>query len=152
MAIRSKDSPLMPQLSPLAQALPHALPACANARLALFALRRMGAHGLADAPAASAILNGFGVNFRRPLMLLRAFMHDMAANSAAAVQIAPCCCARMTIAEAALIAILARVETDPGAARLLLGDLLSLRRPDGVLASAAALAVAFADAGRPIGG
>ena len=125
MAIRSKDSPLMTQLSPLAHALPHGLPACANARLALFAIRRMGAHGLADAPAASAILNGFGLHFRRPLMLLRAFMHDMATNSAAAVQIAPCCCLRMTSAESALVAILARVETDPASARLLLGG------PDG---------------------
>ena len=31
--------------------LPHALPLCENARIALFAMRRMGANGLADPPA-----------------------------------------------------------------------------------------------------
>ena len=29
--------------------LAHPLPVCANARILLFAIRRMGAHGLADA-------------------------------------------------------------------------------------------------------
>jgi len=134
----------------LAHALPHATPLCANARLALFAIRRMGAHGLADAPVASAFVAGFGIAFRRPLVLMRAFMHEMAATSAAPVQIAPCCCVRMTPAENALLTALARAETHPDTARLLLGDLLGLRRPDAILATATTLARAFADAGRPI--
>ena len=54
--------------------------------------------------------------------------------------------------EAALIDVLARAGTEPEVAHLLLADLLGTRRADGVLASAAALAAAFADAGRPIGG
>ena len=33
---------------------------CANARVALFAMRRMGAHGLADARAAHALFTAFG--------------------------------------------------------------------------------------------
>ena len=53
-------------------ALPHTLPACPNARVALFAFRRMGAHGLADARAAHALFTAFGESFRRPLMLVRA--------------------------------------------------------------------------------
>jgi hypothetical protein len=133
-----------------ANPLPHAFPACPNARLALFAIRRMGAHGLADAPAATALFKGFGIGFRRPLTLMRAFLHEMAASATLPVQIAPCCCARMTAAESALLTTLARAEAAPETARLLLGDLLGLRRPDAVLATASAVAAAFADCGRPI--
>ncbi len=42
------------------------------------------------------------------------------------------------------------VLTAPDIAALLLGDLLGIRRPDGVLASIAAVSAAFADEGRPI--
>jgi len=133
-------------------ALPHRMSACANARAALFAARRMGAHGLSDARAAHALFTAFGPEFRRPLMLLRALMADLAGSANTSIAIAPCCCGRMTASEAALIAILARAETQPGSARLLLADLLDARRVDGVLASAAAVSAAFADAGRPISG
>ncbi|MDB5705415.1 MAG: hypothetical protein JWN66_2531 [Sphingomonas bacterium] len=134
------------------QMLPHAMPACPNGRLALFAIRRMGAHGLADAHAAHAMLNGFGESFRRPLVLMRALMADLAGSAAGNIAIAPCCCMRMTAAESAVLTILAQVETAPEKAQLLLADLLGIRRVDGVLASAAALSAAFADAGRPISG
>lgn len=131
-------------------ALPHQLPNCSNARIALFAMRRIGGHGLADARAAHAMLTAFGENFRRPLTLIRALMADMASVSAGQISIAPCCCARMTHAESALLTVLSRVEIAPETARLLLADLLGIRRVDGVLASAAAVAMAFADEGRPI--
>jgi hypothetical protein len=130
--------------------LPHPLPPCENARIALFAMRRMGAHGLADARAAHTMVTAFGQSFRRPLVLLRALMADLAATSAGTIAIAPCCCARATPAEAAMLSILARIETAPETARLLMADLLGVRRVDGVLASAAAVAAAFADEGRPI--
>ena len=130
--------------------LPHLLPLCPNARLALFAMRRIGAHGLTDARAAHALFTGFGQSFRRPLVLLRALMADLAATATGPIAIAPCCCARMTTGEAAMLTVLARVETAPDAARLLLADLLGVRRADGVLASAAAVAMAFADEGRPV--
>lgn len=133
-------------------ALPHTLPECANARLALFAIRRIGAHDLADARAAHAMLTGFGQGFRRPLILMRAMMAELAATSATPISIAPCCCARMTPAEGALLTILARVESAPESARFLMADLLGLRRVDGALTSAAAVAAAFADGGRPIAG
>ncbi len=138
-------------LAPATQALPHILPECANARIALFAIRRIGAHGLTDARAAHVMMTTFGSAFRRPLTLIRAFMADMAASSATPISIAPCCCPRMTPAEQALITILTRVETAPEAARLLMADLLGLRRVDGILTIAAAVTAAFADAGRPIG-
>lgn len=133
-------------------ALPHALPGCANARVALFAMRRMGGHGLADARAAHALFTAFGLEFRRPLMLMRAMMVDIAATATGTIAIAPCCCARMTPAEAALLTVLARVEIAPAMARLLMADLLGVGRVDGVLASAAAVSAAFADAGRPVTG
>ncbi len=130
--------------------LPHALPECKNARIALFAMRRMGANGLADARAAHTLFTAFGQNFRRPLVLLRALMADLAGASSGTIAIAPCCCARMTPAEAAMLTIIARVEVAPEAARLLMADLLGVRRVDSVLASAAAVAAAFADEGRPV--
>ncbi len=130
--------------------LPHALPPCENARITLFAMRRMGAHGLADARASHTMFTAFGQGFRRPLVLLRALMADLAGTSAGTIAIAPCCCARMTPAESAMLSVLARVETAPETARYLMADLLGVRRIDGVLASAAAVAAAFADEGRPI--
>lgn len=134
----------------LANALPAPIPTDPAARLLLFGFRRMGAHGLDDARAAHAFVSTFGEGFRRPLMLMRAFMADCAGIASAQIAIAPCCCARATPAELAVVAALVRVETRPESTRLLLGDLLSVRRPDTVVASAAALAAAFADAGFPI--
>jgi hypothetical protein len=56
----------------------------------------------------------------------------------------------MTAAEAALMTILSQMETAPQKAQFLMTDLLGVRRVDSVLASAAAVAAAFADEGRPI--
>ena len=133
-----------------ASLLPHAVPPCPNARLALFAMRRMGARGLSDAPATHAMITGFGESFRRPLVLMRAFMADLASAAQCPIAIAPCCCGRMTPAESILLTVLARTETAPETAHFLLADLLGLRHADGVLASATAVTQAFADAGRPI--
>jgi hypothetical protein len=135
----------------LAAALPHRLPACPNARLALFAIRRMGAHGLHDAQAAGAMIDAFGQDFRRPLVVMRALMADVSSSAATSIAIAPCCCPRVTAAEHALLTVIAEAETRSDRAHLLLADLLGIRRVDGVLASAAAVAAAFADEGRPIG-
>lgn len=134
----------------IATALPHLLPGCTNARLALFAIRRMGAHGLDDAAAAHALFTGFRRGFLGPLLLTRALMAELATTAAGPIAIASCCCPRMTAAEGVLLSVLARAETEPDAARLLLADLLSVRRADGALATAAALAAAFADEGRPV--
>lgn len=128
----------------------HPAPRCPNARLALFAIRRMGSNGLADARAAQAVFGAFHGDFRRPLILLRVLMNELAETAAGTITIAPCCCCRMTSAESALLTVIARVETQPDSAHLLLSDLLGSRRVDAVLASAAAVAASFADAGRPI--
>ncbi|MFN3674645.1 MAG: DUF6628 family protein [Sphingomonas pseudosanguinis] len=140
----------MAETTTLATALPHTLPACPHARIALFAIRRMGAHGLSDARAAHTLFTVFGQDFRRPLILMRTLMADLASHASGQIAIAPCCCARMTAAEAALMTILAQMEVAPDKARFLMSDLLGVRRIDGVLASAAAVSAAFADEGRPI--
>ena len=131
-------------------ALPHTAPPFENARVALFAIRRLGAHGLSDASAAHAFVIAFGKGFRRPLNLARSMMADIAATSTMSISIASCCCPRVTASEQALLTIIARVEHDRKSALSLMADLLGHDRIDGVLASVAAVATAFADEGRPV--
>ncbi len=133
-------------------ALPHSLPTTMPARILLLAIRRMGTHGLADAVAANSFVSTFGAGFRRPLTLARAFMAELAATSIVTIPIAPCCCARMTWAESAIITAIGHAERRPDVAQLLLADLMAQRRADAILMSAAALSAAFADAGLPLGG
>lgn len=134
----------------LGNLLPRLQPEDPAARLLLFGIRQLGAHGLGDAAAAHAFITAFGKGFRRPLLLLRTLMAEMSAASAGPIQIAPWCCARMTASEGGLIEVIASVERDCERARLLLSDLLGIRRVDSVLATAQALANAFADAGMPV--
>jgi hypothetical protein len=141
---------MRPAPSPIAETLPHPLPEAPEARLTLFAIRRMGAFGLGDAQTATVFVNAFGQAFRRPLVLMRTFMGEIAATASGPIAIAPCCCMRMTQAEHALLTILARAERHPESARLLLADLLGVRRVDAVLATAATVAGAFADIGHPL--
>jgi hypothetical protein len=143
-------SPVSPSL--VAEALPHPLPEANADRLLLLAIRRMGAHGLHDAVAANTFLSAFGNGFQRPLVLARAFMAELAATSTTTIPIAPCCCGRMTWAEATILSAIGQAERRPDVARLLLADLMAQRRADAIAASAAALSAAFADAGLPLGG
>lgn len=136
----------------VSEALPYRLPETMAARILLLAIRRMGAHGLNDAVAANSFLSAFGAGFRRPLLLTRAFMAELAATSTTTIPIAPCCCARMTWAEEAMLTAIGHAERRPEIARLLLADLMAQRRADAITASAAALSAAFADAGMPVGG
>lgn len=143
----------MPDPSPaaaIAHPLPHILPEDDNTRLALFAIRRLGAHGLGDALAAHCFMTRFGSGFRRPLVLMRALMHELAITATQPIAIAPCCCPRTTPSEAALLAVLSRASSAPCTAWLLLADQLGARDVGAVLACAEAVAAAFADAGRPI--
>jgi len=135
---------------PVAEALPHGLPADAGSRLLLLAIRRIGAHGLNDAVAANTFVNTFGTGFRRPLVLMRSFMAELAATATTTIAIAPCCCSRMTWAEQSLVAAVSHAERRPDRARLLLADVLAERRSDAITATAAALSAAFADGGMPL--
>ena len=130
--------------------LPHAAPASPYRRLLLFAIRRMAAGGIADAHAAHAIFTGFGLTYRRPLMLLRALMAEVSRVSAVQLKVAPCCCPRMTTDEAMLLDLIGEAPTSPRDVHRALGDLLHVRGCLGVLASAEAVANAFADLGMPL--
>lgn len=134
----------------LTHPLPRPLPEQDASRLFLFAVRRMGAHGLNDAHVAGAFMTNFGAGSRRPLIAMRVMMNEMAATASTPITIAPCCCARMTSAEAALVDIISQIAHQPRTAHLLLADLLGNRRVDGVLATMALVASAFSDVGRPL--
>jgi len=130
--------------------LPHAAPASPYRRLLLFAIRRMAAGGIADAHAAHAFFTGFGVGYRRPLVLLRALMTELSRVSTARLSVAPYCCARMTREENILLRSIALAQADPRTAHDELRRLLHVRSCIGVLSSGQAVAGAFADFGMPL--
>jgi hypothetical protein len=134
----------------LAAALPVLQPEDAGARLLLFGIRQMGAHGLHDACTAHAFVTAFGKGFQRPLVLLRALMAEMSAASAGPIQIAPWCCPRMTGPEATLLEVIGGIRTHPARALMLLADLLGIRDATSIGFTAHALANAFADLALPL--
>lgn len=96
--------------------LPLPLPNGRMERTVLFALRRMAAHGVRDANAAWLMLDLFGVRFRRPLVLLRAFLLELAHASHGPIRIAPCCTPRMTADEELMLQALFGSANDIAAA------------------------------------
>lgn len=72
-------------------------------RITLLLVRRMAAHGIDDAHATQAAFGFFGLGYRRPLILLRAMLVEMARASNRRIRISPCCHFRMTEDEAMLI-------------------------------------------------
>lgn len=130
--------------------LPHPLPTEGNSRLLLFAMRRVAAHGLDDAHAAHALLCTFGMSFRRPLVLLRALMAETSRIAHRRILVAPCCCPRMTDAEATILAAIRIARSEPRQAHRDLAALLGVHNCLGTLSSAQALAQAFEDLGKPL--
>jgi hypothetical protein len=143
------ESPMRPT-EPSPALLPHAAPASPYRRLLLFAIRRMAAGGIADANAAHAIFTGFGLGYRRPLVLLRALMAELSRVSTAKLTVAPCCCARMTRDEAMLLDLIAEAPFRPEQVHSAMTGLLHVRSCLGALTSAEAVASAFADLGMPL--
>nr|WP_047167178.1 DUF6628 family protein [Sphingomonas sp. Y57] len=133
-----------------ASLLPHGAPEGSGALLFLQTVRRMGIGGLGDAYAASLLIGTFGLSFRRPLVLSRALMAELARASQRSIMIAPSCCCRMTIAESILLVAVATARDQPAAAHRRLCQLCGVDRALGILSSAQAVAQAFADLGRPI--
>lgn len=133
-----------------ARLLPHNAPEETGARILLQAVRRIGVGGLNDAYAASLLMGAFGMSFRRPLVLVRAMMSELARASNRSIMIAPSCCCRMTIAEMLLLRILSEAREDPRRAHGLIGELCGVEQAFGILSSAQAVAQAFDDLGRPI--
>lgn len=134
----------------LATLLPQPMPASPNRQLLLFGIRRLAAYGLNDAHAAHALLIGFGRGFRRPLVLLRALMAELSFASTQRLTVAPCCCPRLTQAEASLIDVIVDARADPRAAHAILVGLMRVPHALGALSSAQAVGQAFADLGRPL--
>ncbi|HTG39725.1 DUF6628 family protein [Sphingomonas sp.] len=139
-----------PTLDTLSTTLPHLQPSDPAARLILFGIRQMGAQGLQDAAASHAFMTAFGVDFRRPLLLLRTLMHEMSLRAARPIQIAPWCCPRMTAAEATLVDALRGIEENPRRSAFLLADLIGVRDAAGIACAAQCVVAAFNDLGLPL--
>ena len=133
-----------------ASLLPHSAPRDSGARLFLLGVRRMGVGGLHDAHAANMMIGAFGLSFRRPLVLLRALMAELARASHETILIAPACGCRMTTAESLLLGAVARAIEKPRLAHDIFRRLCGIEEAAGIVSSAQALAQAFADLGRPI--
>ena len=130
--------------------LPLALPEERMQRLTLIALRRMAAHGIHDAQAALILFNHFGINFRKPLVLLRAFIAELSQCSARNITIAPCCAMRMTTDEGRMVGVLATAATNPRIAARHLRLLANSSAISAPLSTAAAFSEALADLGQPL--
>ena len=139
----------MPETVQQATLLRH-VPACHNARLLIYSIRRIAEGGLNDAFAANAMLSLFGARSRRPLLLLRALMAEMARSSQRQIIVAPCCCRMMTAPERELLMIITSAQDRPRFAHARISHLLGVEHALGVLSSAQALAQAFHDLGRPL--
>jgi hypothetical protein len=142
----------MEQPQPVAQLLPLPLPDNRADRIVLVMLRRMGGHGLHDAGAAMIAFNHFGMDFRRPLVLLRAFMADLAQASLQPIKLAPCCAMRMTMDEGLLLEALAMTRSNTARTVDNLRALTNGGRIGLPLSTAFALGAALEDMGMPLAG
>jgi hypothetical protein len=114
-------------------------------RTALFAVRRMAAHGVRDVSAAWLLIDCYSTGFRRPLVLLRAFMLELAHAARAPIRVAPCCAPRMTRDEGLIVAVLRLAASDPAAAGDALAELTQCREVCEPLSAAAVFARATAE-------
>lgn len=119
-------------------------------RLFLFTMRRMAAAGVKDAHAANALLGHFGTSYRRPLVLMRAMMLELARTAQRKIHVAPCCCTRMTPDEGLLMEVLGDAIERPRLAHRQLAALLGHDGALGALTCTQAVAQCFADLGRPV--
>ena len=130
--------------------LPLPLPEDDMQRFVLFAVRRMAVYGIRDAHAAARFVGLFGLRFRKPLVLMRAFIVELAQASTGTITIAPCCAPRMTRDEALIVGILATAASNPDNASKHLMTLTASPHAPSALATAAAFNDAAAELGRPI--
>lgn len=130
--------------------LTRSIPGGYGNRLFLFVVRRMASDGVNDAHAANAMLGAFGKSYRRPLILMRAMMLELARVSSRRIMVAPCCCARMTGDEALVITAIGQAIDNPPSAYARLTDLLDNDQALGALTCLQAVAQSFCDLGRPL--
>ena len=136
----------MPDSSKLDTILPHAAPVCGDARVLLFAIRRMAVQGLHDAFATNALLAAYGMLYRKPLVLLRAVLVDIARAARSNVIVAPCCAPRMTAHEYALLSAIG----DPVDAGMYMDAVLEPQAASMAVTTIAALSETLGEMGRPI--
>ena len=105
----------------------------------------MAAHGVRDVSAAWLLIDLFSTGFRRPLVLLRAFMLELAQASQAPIRVAPCCALRMTREEGLIIEVLRTAATDLVAAEHALAALTRNPHVCEPLSAAAVLGRAIAE-------
>jgi len=130
--------------------LPRPLPGGYGNRLFLYVMRRMASAGVDDAHAANAMLGAFGRSYRRPLVLMRAMMLELARCATRKILVAPCCCARMTADEALLMHSIGIALNDPHNAYEQLCSLLGTDDALGALTCLQAVSQAHSDLGRPL--
>ena len=116
-------------------------------RMMLVAIRRMAAHGIRDAHAANMVITTLGIHFRMPLVLLRAFMLEMAQASRRSITLAPCYSCRMTRDEERLMTVLACANREPDNAAAALDQLTAGGLIHPPLSLAATLGDVLAEAG-----
>ena len=63
----------------------------------------MAVHGLYDARATTIAVGAYGRGFRRPLVLLRCFVHELATAAQRRIAVAPCCAPGMTRDEGLIV-------------------------------------------------
>lgn len=126
------------------------LPGGYGNRLFLFVVRRMASAGVNDAHAVNAMLGAFGRSYRRPLILMRAMMLELARASSRKILVAPCCCARMTADEALTMDAISNALRAPQEAYEQVASLLGSDDALGALTCLQAVAQAHADLGRPL--
>ena len=130
--------------------LPRPLPGGYGNRLFLYVMRRMASAGVDDAHAANAMLGAFGRSYRRPLILMRAMMLELARCATRKILVAPCCCARMTADEALLMQSIGTALQHPHEAYEQLSSLLGTDDALGALTCLQAVSQAHSDLGRPL--
>lgn len=120
-----------------------------SARLFLATARFMAIGGVNDAQPTSLMLAQFGRNYRRPLILMRALMLELARISQRTIVMAPPCCTRMTADEALMLSALRRDEADMQRCHQDVCALLGREDALGPLTCFQAVSQCFADLGQP---
>lgn len=131
--------------------LPLALPEQRTERALLVAVRRMAAHGVRDVSAAWLMIDLLSTGFRRPLVLLRAFMLELAHAASAPIRVAPCCAMRMTEHEGLIMTALFNAAGDLASAEDALTRLTGSPHVFEPLSAAAVFGRAIGENGPPKG-
>lgn len=125
----------------------HPAPSAPGMRMLLVAMRRMTAHGIRDAHAAQMIIGATGIHFRMALVLLRAFILEIAQVSHRSITMAPCCSLRMTTDENLLLDALLLAGQEPDRAEKVLAELTGGGPVHAPLSLAVTLGQTLRDAG-----